>query len=92
MLLFFNYLLRVFCLIIIFISFKNYRLNKEISQKALSITLVVLLLLAVTVFLFLKITKGFSIIESTQHYEIITPLIVIGILNFNFLIWRYRNT
>lgn len=70
-----------------FIIFKYY--PKEAS-KALKISLLNMSIIITVLFLLIFIIKGYSPIVATQNYELISPTLLFGILNFIFLIAKYK--
>ena len=65
-----------------FIIFKYY--PKE-AAKALKISLLNMSIIII-LFLLIFIIKGYTPIEATQKYELISPVLLFGILNLIFLI------
>ena len=70
-----------------FIIFKYY--PKE-ANKALKISLLNMGILITILFLLIFIIKGYSPIVAMQNYELISPIVLFGFLNFIFLITKYR--
>lgn len=70
-----------------FIIFSYY--PKEAS-KALKISLLNMSIIITVLFLLIFIIKGYNPIVATQNYELISPTLLFGILNFIFLIAKYK--
>ena len=70
-----------------FIIFSYY--PKE-AVKALKISLLNMGILITILFLLIFIIKGYSPIVAMQNYELISPIVLFGFLNFIFLITKYR--
>ena len=70
-----------------FIIFSYY--PKE-AAKALKISLLNMSIIITILFLLIFIIKGYSPIVATQNYELISPTLLFGILNYIFLIAKYR--
>ena len=70
-----------------FIIFSYY--PKE-AAKALKISLLNMSIIITILFLLIFIIKGYSPIVATQNYELISPILLFGILNYIFLIAKYR--
>ena len=70
-----------------FIIFSYY--PKE-ATKALKISLLNMGILITILFLLIFIIKGYSPIVAMQNYELISPIVLFGFLNFIFLITKYR--
>lgn len=70
-----------------FIIFSYY--PKEAS-KALKISLLNMSIIITVLFLLIFIIKGYNPIVATQNYELISLTILFGILNFIFLIAKYK--
>ena len=70
-----------------FIIFAYY--PKE-AAKALKISLLNMSIIITILFLLIFIIKGYSPIVATQNYELISPTLLFGILNYIFLIAKYR--
>ena len=60
------------------------------ATKALKISLLNMGILITILFLLIFIIKGYSPIVATQNYELISPIVLFGFLNFIFLITKYR--
>lgn len=72
---------------IFFIIFSYY--PKE-TNKALKISLLNMSIIITILFLLIFIIKGYNPIEATQNYELISPILLFGILNLIFLITKYK--
>ena len=59
---------------------------KALKISLLNMSIIIILLL----FLLIFIIKGYTPIEATQKYELISPVLLFGILNHIFLIIKYR--
>ena len=70
-----------------FIIFSYY--PKE-AVKALKISLLNMGILITILFLLIFIIKGYSPIVAMQNYELISPTVLFGFLNFIFLITKYK--
>ena len=70
-----------------FIIFSYY--PKE-AVKALKISLLNMGILITILFLLIFIIKGYSPIVAMQNYELISPIVLFGFLNFIFLIAKYK--
>ena len=70
-----------------FIIFSYY--PKE-AAKAQKISLLNMGILITILFLLIFIIKGYSPIVAMQNYELISPIVLFGFLNFIFLITKYR--
>ena len=70
-----------------FIIFAYY--PKE-ATKALKISLLNMSIIITILFLLIFIIKGYTPIEATQKYELISPVLLFGILNLIFLITKYK--
>ena len=70
-----------------FIIFSYY--PKE-AAKALKISLLNMSIIIILLFLLIFIIKGYTPIEATQKYELISPVLLFGILNLIFLITKYK--
>jgi hypothetical protein len=60
------------------------------ATKALKISLLNMGILITILFLLIFIIKGYSPIVAMQNYELISPIVLFGFLNFIFLITKYR--
>ena len=60
------------------------------AAKALKISLLNMSIIITILFLLIFIIKGYTPIEATQKYELISPIVLFGFLNFIFLITKYR--
>ena len=60
------------------------------AAKALKISLLNMSIIITILFLLIFIIKGYSPIVATQNYELISPILLFGILNYIFLIAKYR--
>ena len=60
------------------------------ATKALKIALLNMGILITILFLLIFIIKGYSPIVAMQNYELISPIVLFGFLNFIFLITKYR--
>ena len=60
------------------------------ATKALKIFLLNMGILITILFLLIFIIKGYSPIVAMQNYELISPIVLFGFLNFIFLITKYR--
>ena len=70
-----------------FIIFSYY--PKE-AAKAQKISLLNMGILITILFLLIFIIKGYSPIVAMQNYELISPILLFGILNLIFLIAKYK--
>ena len=70
-----------------FIIFSYY--PKE-AAKAQKISLLNMSIIITILFLLIFIIKGYTPIEATQKYELISPVLLFGILNLIFLITKYK--
>ena len=70
-----------------FIIFSYY--PKE-AAKAQKFSLLNMGILITILFLLIFIIKGYSPIVAMQNYELISPIVLFGFLNFIFLITKYR--
>ena len=70
-----------------FIIFSYY--PKE-AVKAQKISLLNMGILITILFLLIFIIKGYSPIVAMQNYELISPTVLFGFLNFIFLITKYK--
>ena len=70
-----------------FIIFSYY--PKE-AVKAQKISLLNMSIIIILLFLLIFIIKGYTPIEATQKYELISPVLLFGILNLIFLITKYK--
>ena len=70
-----------------FIIFSYY--PKE-ANKAIKISLLNMGIIITILFLLIFIIKGYKPIEATQNYELISPTVLFGFLNFIFLITKYK--
>ena len=60
------------------------------ATKALKISLLNMGILITILFLLIFIIKGYSPIVAMQNYELISPIVLFGFLNYIFLITKYR--
>jgi len=60
------------------------------ATKALKISLLNMGILITILFLLIFIIKGYTPIVAMQNYELISPIVLFGFLNFIFLITKYR--
>ena len=60
------------------------------ATKAQKISLLNMGILITILFLLIFIIKGYSPIVAMQNYELISPIVLFGFLNFIFLITKYR--
>ena len=60
------------------------------ATKALKISLLNMSIIIIILFLLIFIIKGYTPIEVTQKYELISPVLLFGILNLIFLITKYK--
>jgi hypothetical protein len=60
------------------------------AAKAQKISLLNMGILITILFLLIFIIKGYSPIVAMQNYELISPIVLFGFLNFIFLITKYR--
>ena len=70
-----------------FIIFSYY--PKE-AAKAQKISLLNMSIIITILFLLIFIIKGYTPIEATQKYELISPVLLFGIINLIFLITKYK--
>ena len=60
------------------------------AVKAQKISLLNMGILITILFLLIFIIKGYTPIEAMQNYELISPVLLFGILNLIFLITKYK--
>ncbi len=60
------------------------------ATKAQKFSLLNMGILITILFLLIFIIKGYSPIVAMQNYELISPIVLFGFLNFIFLITKYR--
>ena len=60
------------------------------AAKAQKISLLNMGILITILFLLIFIIKGYSPIVAMQNYELISPILLFGILNLIFLIAKYK--
>lgn len=77
----FEYILKILLPVLLYIILRSDKNNKVIKQ-----VLINMLLVAIIVFSVFYAIKNYTPIEAMQNYEIISPILLFGILNALFII------